>query len=199
VASDQQDYPAARALYERSLAIARELGVVWSVALALNNLGMVSYQQGRGAEARALLEECLALRRELGDRNGVAYTLFNLGNVLREQGDFAAARADYQESLTLRRELGDSVGIAYCLEAFAALARDADPEGTRRAARLWGGAEALRAQIGAPLTPGGREGLERDKEAVRAALGEEAFAAAWAEGRALTPEQAIADALSSSL
>jgi hypothetical protein len=31
---------------------------------------------------------------------------------------------------------------------------------------------------------------------VRAGLGESAFAAAWAEGQALTPEQAIAEALS---
>jgi hypothetical protein len=41
------------------------------------------------------------------------------------------------------------------------------------------------------------EPLARDRQvaAVREALGEEAFAAAWAAGQAMTPEEAIATAL----
>ena len=58
-----------------------------------------------------------------------------------------------------------------------------------------GPAGALRAAIGAPLPPRDRTLHERDIAAVRARLGEAAFAAAWAEGRAMPPEQAVAFAL----
>jgi hypothetical protein len=66
---------------------------------------------------------------------------------------------------------------------------------SERAARLFGAAEALREAIGTPLPPADRAEHDRSVAAVRTALGEEAFAAAWAEGRALTLEHAVAFAL----
>jgi DNA-binding CsgD family transcriptional regulator len=60
------------------------------------------------------------------------------------------------------------------------------------AARLWGAAEALRETIGAPIPPIERAAYERMTGVARAHLGEKAFAAAWAEGQLLTPEQALA-------
>ena len=60
------------------------------------------------------------------------------------------------------------------------------------AAGLWGAAEALRETIGTPLPPVERDTYERSVAAVRTQLGEKAFATAWAEGRAMTPEQAFA-------
>jgi hypothetical protein len=42
---------------------------------------------------------------------------------------------------------------------------------------------------------GRRDRWEDDLASARATLGEEAFAAAWAEGRAMTLDEAIADAL----
>ena len=64
-----------------------------------------------------------------------------------------------------------------------------------RAARLFGAAEGLREVMGAPLPPADRAGRDRSVAAVRSALGEEAFAAAWAEGRAMSLEAAVAFAL----
>ena len=60
------------------------------------------------------------------------------------------------------------------------------------AARLWGAAEALRETMGTPISPVYRADYERSVAAARAQLGEQAFAAAWAEGRTMTPEQALA-------
>jgi DNA-binding NarL/FixJ family response regulator len=60
------------------------------------------------------------------------------------------------------------------------------------AARLWGAAEALRQHIGAPLPPVYRADYERSVAAARAHLGEKPFAAAWAQGRTMTPEQVFA-------
>ena len=64
-----------------------------------------------------------------------------------------------------------------------------------RAARSWGASEALSENIGATTAPLDRAAYERHLVEARARLGEAAFAASWAEGRALTSEEAVEVAL----
>ncbi|HEY6406565.1 MAG TPA: response regulator transcription factor, partial [Ktedonobacteraceae bacterium] len=86
-------------------------------------------------------------------------------------------------------EVGDKVLIASGLEGLAGVvATQGEPVW---ATRLWGAAAALRDTIGAPMPPIERAGYEQATAAVRRHLGEKAFAAAWAEGRRLTPEQVL--------
>jgi predicted ATPase len=188
VAFYQGDYGAARTLDEESLAIQRELGDKGGIANSLICLGLVAYMQGEYGSARTLYEESLAIKRELGDKLGIAALLGNLGSVAHKQGGSGAARTLYEESMAILRELGDKRVIAYLLEGFADLAKT---EGqAERAARLWGAAEALREAIGSPIPPNEREMYKRNVTATR-----EAFAAAWADGGAMTIEQAIEYAL----
>jgi len=63
------------------------------------------------------------------------------------------------------------------------------------AVRLMGSAEVLRESIGMVLDSAERMEYARTIDSTRAMLGEHAFAAAWAAGRAMTLEQAIANAL----
>jgi hypothetical protein len=85
--------------------------------------------------------------------------------------------------------------IADALEGYGALA--AAQGAPRRALRLAGAAAALRERERGtrPLSP--REQITRDRRLApaRQALSAEEQAAAWAEGQAMTLEQAIADAL----
>src|SRR5207248_6531560 len=60
------------------------------------------------------------------------------------------------------------------------------------AAQLWGAADALRDTLGVPIPPVERADYERSLSATRVHLGERAFAAAWSQGRAMTPQQALA-------
>lgn len=131
--------------------------------------------------------------RLLGDRRGVAMSLNNLGNVARDQGDLASAHTVHQESLKICSEVGNRRGIAESLESFASLSATQDKR--EQAARLWGAAERLRAEIGSPLALDERDAYDCDVATAQQALGEAAFAAAWADGRAMTMEQAIAYAL----
>ncbi len=86
-------------------------------------------------------------------------------------------------------------GIAECLFGLAGVSGEAgQPE---RAARLFAAAEALLDSIGAPLAPADRAAVDRDLAALRARLDPAAFVAAWAEGRAMTREQALAFASAS--
>jgi hypothetical protein len=153
----------------------------------------MAFEQGDYGAARAFSEEGLSIFRALGNREGAAAILMNLGGVTREQGDYAAARSLFKECLAIFRDLGQREGIIQGLGGLAvAVAAHGQPE---RAARLFGAAEGLREGIGAPLPRADRAKQDRSITAVRAALGEEAFAAAWAGGRAMSLEQAVAFAL----
>ncbi len=63
-----------------------------------------------------------------------------------------------------------------------------------RAARLAGAIDALRQRAGATLEPSLAERVDPAVAVARAALGEEAFAAEWAAGRAMALEQILTEA-----
>jgi hypothetical protein len=83
--------------------------------------------------------------------------------------------------------------LAWCLAGLGSVA--ALDEQPARAARLWGGAERLRQVLGRRTAPAARATYERAMAVARAQIGEDAFAAAWAAGRAMSIEQASAYAL----
>ena len=139
------------------------------------------------------MQESLTLHREVGNKSGVALAIDNLGLLACAQGDYAAAQSFHEQSLALFKEVGSKQGFIYSLEGLAAVA------GARgqpaRALILFGAAEALREAVRAPLTPAERTGYERKVSVARSQLSQEASEAAWAQGRAMTLEQAIAYAL----
>jgi hypothetical protein len=132
----------------------------------------------------------VATFKEVGSRFFLAESLVYLARVVFSQGDDVAAHALYEESLTVAREIGAKQLIA------SGLAGLADVVAAQRvpawAARLWGAAEALREAMGTPIPPVYRIEYESSVTAARTQLGEQSFAAAWAEGRTMTPEQVFA-------
>jgi tetratricopeptide (TPR) repeat protein len=189
---NQGDYATARSFEQQSLEIFRALGDRQRVAYSLHNLGNAAREQGDYTTARALEEESLEIFREPGDKRGIAASLHGLGSVAYEQGDYATARMFYGESLEIQRKLENRHGIAMLLESFVSLAgAQGQPE---RALRLAGAAAALREVIGTPLPPLKQVKLEHHLETARQALGEEVSARTFADGRAMTMEQAIESA-----
>jgi len=163
--------------------------------LALLNLGRIAYAKAEYSHAQVILSESQALFQQLGTPSGDAEVLLDLGRVARALGDAVKAARLFAESLAWYHEFWSSKkrDIAYGLEGRAgAAAVRGQPA---HAARLLGCAKALRESAEVPLPPIHRAAYERDVALVRAALDEDAFAAAWAEGRALPLEQAIAEAL----
>jgi len=192
VAVLQGDYAGAAARFEKSLALFRSLGDTRDIASCLNNLGEVAKAQGDYASAAARFEESLALFRSLNDLPGVSMALQGLGYVTQAQGNYAQAKTLLEASLNLYQKAGSKYGIALCLTGLAAVAAaEGQPV---RAARLFGAAEAQDDQIGAFLVLAERATYDRSRAALRARLDAATFAAAWAEGHAITPEQAIAAA-----
>jgi non-specific serine/threonine protein kinase len=190
------DYGQAAALLEEALALYRELGTRFHIATALNHLGCVAYQESDCERAAALLGESLALSQELGNKAGIARSLGNLGMVAAGQGDHAQAMALFRKALVLSCNIGAKEAIAEGLERLtrSAMAQD-KPE---QAAQLGGSAEALREALGILLPLDQRVPHDQALQAIHSALDEDAFAAAWAEGRALALDQAVALALEDS-
>jgi DNA-binding CsgD family transcriptional regulator len=191
----QGDLAVASVRYEESLAIWREVGDRWGIATSLRVLGYVAYLRGDVTTARARYEESLALLRELGDHLGMAACLAGLADVLRARRDYAAARALHQQSLTLRRQEEDKRAVAFSLARLAGVAADlGQPE---RAARLPAVTEALLEATGDRMDdPLDRIDYDRTVASTRAQFNAASFAAAWAEGRAMSQAEAIDYALS---
>src|SRR5262249_17648716 len=143
--------------------------------------------------AKADLEDALALYHQAGDGHRAASVLGMLGVVLYEQGDAARAARIVAEALRLGPALGELRAAVSCIRA-AVQGRSkrapADPP-----ARLFGALDVLFARLSFPLSPRQRAGHDQAVATVRAALGEEAFAAARAAGRSLTLDEARAEAL----
>ena len=193
MALHQGDYAAASSRLEESVAIRYEAGDTWVVAQNLNSLGDLARLGGDYQRARALYEESLALSRQLRSKATIASLLHNLGHVTSVQGDQRGAAALFEEAVVLFRELGDRPGMAECLAGLAGVAAaEGRPE---RAAQLFGAAEGALDAAGARMSATNRANYERNLAAARALVDEEGFAAAWAEGRAMPLEQAVAYAL----
>jgi DNA-binding NarL/FixJ family response regulator len=116
-----------------------------------------------------------------------------LGNMACDKGDYGQAGVLLKESLALMQASKSRRNVASVLEGFAMLTL-AQQQATL-AARWLGAAEGLREAIGAPLPFDECSDYEQAVAAARTALGEEAFARAWAQGRAMSLEQVIAQAV----
>ncbi len=198
VAYLQGDLALAQSLLEQSLALAREVGVKFGNEYPRASLARVASRRGEFTLARTLANESLPTWRKLGFKLPIAGLLLLLGYVAEHEGDYKQAAGLYGESLTMTRDVtGAKLQIAPCLEGFSRLSCALGR--WERAARLSGAAVALREAIGTPVPPVDRAEYERNVAAVRAQMDEKAFAAAWAEGRAMTLEQATAYALGTEL
>jgi hypothetical protein len=112
-------------------------------------------------------------------------------------GDLDAALPQFRESLVLNAEVEDIQAVAACVAAFGAVALARGD--LTRAARLYGASEALSQSIHTRLLVFDHEQFERNVTALREQLDAAALNAAWAEGRAMTLEQAVAYALHGSI
>jgi predicted ATPase/DNA-binding CsgD family transcriptional regulator len=190
VAIYQGDLVQAMALLQEGLTVARELGDKRFIAVGLNNLGYTMFLSGSDLLlTEDMAREALKLARELGYMSSLVSTLDTLAQIVHAQGNVEQAEALYLESLSLALENGY---VVWAGERLIGLARVAEAQGqSERAARLLGSAQAL-VDVNKHLAPVERAAYERDVARLRARLGEETFAAAWNQGRSMTPQQALA-------
>jgi predicted ATPase/class 3 adenylate cyclase/Tfp pilus assembly protein PilF len=190
VAWSRGDYEQAGRIYEETLTVVHQLSNKSALAGTLYDLGMVAWAQEDLDLAEKRFNESLAIGHEIEGHYTVAYSLSGLARVAFSQGDYVTADSLYKEALEMFRETANQWNMTYCLEAFAALA--VAQGAMERAARLFGATADFYSHLRFLLSPLERHHHEQDLAAVRAALGEEAFSAFWAEGHAMTLKQAVA-------
>src|SRR5215470_15908010 len=175
---------------EESLALYQELGDKESIAYCFYLGGLLALGEGETTLAYSQAEQAVALFKEMRHRHGTTVSLYAVAQVVEAGGADARAQSLYEEGIAVARKEGNRQTVAFGLEG---LARVVAVQGELSwAARLWGAAEMLRETSGAPIAPRERPAYESSVTAARAQLGEKFFAIAWAEGRLMTPEQALA-------
>jgi predicted ATPase/DNA-binding CsgD family transcriptional regulator len=190
------DAERAIALFKESYSLAREAGDKWAMCGGLVGMGSTYLGLGAYEQAARYLEEALALSREIGNKFSESSALYGLALAEHGQDDHKRATELYAEGLKSSAQAGDKANIAYCLEGLAHLA--AAQGESEHAAQLFGAAEASLEDAGGALYAYAQDRSLRDQavDALRSRLDETALAAAWAEGRAMTPDQAAEYALS---
>jgi tetratricopeptide (TPR) repeat protein len=175
----QKDFAAAANMFQRSLALARELGQPHVTAIVLNNLGETEKQEGDFAHAKEHLQEALTQGRHYGDKNLIAWSLMNLADMAAAEGDFAAAKKMDQEVLAIFHRIGVKMNIGGGLQKLA----DVELSSGDLAAAKKHYSEALQifTQVGQPLAA----------SYVSCALGDILFAAADLGGARKKYEEAL--------
>src|SRR5262249_5324321 len=182
----REDVAVIKARLDECLAIYQALDDKVGEALQHFLAGWLALRQDDVATARRLLTTSAAHFNEMGDRWHESFALALLGRTEERQGDLSAARTLHERALAIVRALGDHAVGSFCLDGLASVTAAQGEYG--KAARLWGAAEALRDHSGFAFIPIERPRYELAVAATRAQFGAAAMDAAWAAGRALSPE-----------
>ena len=198
------DYQRANAVLEESLQLSRELGDIVLIAWSLHYLGTLAYTQANEQQADIFWQDSLIQFRAANQRLGISCVLTYLAMVALDQNNRDRASAYLAESLTTLQGLDEIWMTVRTLEVFGRLAavvasrmKDAQPT-LLCSARIFGAAELLRETLHSRIMPFERRSYDRGLAALRSQLDEPTLAAAWAEGRTMTVDQAVAYALEQS-
>ncbi|MDT0452353.1 BTAD domain-containing putative transcriptional regulator [Streptomyces sp. DSM 40473] len=174
---------AARALHERARRTAVAQGFKFGEIHAELGQALSARREGDLATAETILLKIRDWYDAVSAEPGNPLVLDELGFVAELRGDAVAAWLLHREALDIARLIGDPRAMALPLEGLSgAAALGGDPG---LAALLLGAAASARASAGAPLPPAERGDVDRVTAGARAALGEEAFAAAFDRGTRL--------------
>jgi len=195
----QDDPLRADALVEEGLEQARATHYQMGIAFSLYLLGRFALARNDAIKAQSRLEESLTIFEVFGLQLNIAQVLTWLAGTALAQGEKEKAGTLCESSLARFRQMDEQESMAFCLQEWGCIvARRGE---SAWAAQLWGAAETLGGAVRSSRSfdlftlftaLGEHADYEHMKTTVQAELGEQAFAQTWAQGRAMTPEQAIA-------
>jgi predicted ATPase len=191
MAAHQGEVESARSQFVAIRERAAETGNRSMVAFATVNLGAVAWEAGDFQSSLEYSAHAAALFRELGDDGGVWTSLDTCGWSAIALSDLPRAEGFLREAFLIAGRLGarrPAAQSACGLGASLIGLHEAD-----RGAQLIGAAVSLLEELGLALDDERLEQIrDRAVAEARAALGAEAFAAAWARGEAMTLEEMVA-------
>jgi predicted ATPase len=195
LASERGDFEAALPAYRESFARHDRLGNVRAASVVLMNWANTLIDSGDVSAGATAARDALALSDRLNLPESSAVCRVIQARAALGLGAERAAAGLLHSALEVLSEAHTPWMLAECLDEIArTIAAHDEAEG---AARLWGATAVLRERIAMPWTPAQRMHLEAAIARVSRQR-EQPFAAAWAEGRAMTTERAVTLAMESS-
>jgi tetratricopeptide (TPR) repeat protein len=186
-------YPQAWACFEAARSEATASGDKYLEGYWFDLAGMTALCEGRHELARTLASQAVAAwETPVVTPVATAYPQITLGNVDLEEGSYESAQSRFLRGLEVGLEFGDRDLLAHHIEGLSGLASALGQH--QRAVWLGGAAAALREAAGAPLHPAWHGVAEPWLAISRQALGETAYASAWATGRRLPLQRAVEEA-----
>ncbi len=183
----RNDLDAAVACFEEARTMAEQKGKLNGEALL--GLGAVCGARGETERARDYFAAALSVAQAKGNRSGMSWALHELGNLALRGCDGLDALSLHRDALAHRAAVGDLPGVGRSLGVLGALAMlHGKP---REAARLGGAAKNLRGPLGFAAGWSEHWLIEPTLQKVRNHLPPTEFAAAWAEGSALSATEAV--------
>jgi DNA-binding CsgD family transcriptional regulator len=154
-------------------------------AMQLAYIAMCAFARGDVAAARRSADEASAATKGWYRANALAIR----SRVAIAEGDTEGAERDCRDALACAAGVGAYLCLPDILEILAGLACNAERH--REAVRIFGAAESIRKRTSSLRFAVYQAGYEESVEALRNTLSDEDFEAAWAEGAALSTDQAI--------
>ena len=187
---DRGDLAAAQPRLDQALATAGALGLTYLTARSLLGLGEIALLEGNpGRAADAAFDEALTIALAAGDCQAVAGATLARAHLIGLQGGRSEAIRLARDALIMHHGIGDRPGVARALETVAALL----PPGAE-AVRLLAAARQLRDEGGYARAPAPWGDPEELVAGLRARLGDQTCATAWAEGRQRSLDETLAAA-----
>jgi non-specific serine/threonine protein kinase len=186
-------YESGRTVLDAAATMLRATGDERRIAALLTTLAMTDIGVGDLAAAGAHLDEGIAVARRLGDEHQLGYLFENAGVVALLEGDVARAHAHLRESLVAADRSDDTRLVGYALLCLAVAASRGGDDA--RAATLHGAADKTLADLGETIDAVEAQLRDADVAALRARIGDPAYARAASLGAALPLDEAIDRAL----
>jgi predicted ATPase/DNA-binding CsgD family transcriptional regulator len=186
----QGDVDGARQLFEEVPPVAWRVGLPSQNVMMQCRLAEALQRSGQRDRARSLVEASLALARKMRMPSGSILALLTAARIDRSAGEENNAEQCCHEALAIASEHGLRPALVDVLEELAGLAVDSDS--FAEAARVFATAESMRNEMGYVRPPILAERYGAEVAATAQALGDEGFAAAWAEGEALGIDEVFA-------
>lgn len=189
IAQRREDYDTAADLLHEAVAHLEQTGNRERLGVTFNLLGINEQMRGQIDAAGVFYAQSLEMGRAIDDQNVIGTALINLGEVSQIAGRSGAAADYYRDALRIWSEIKQGLFIAYCMEVLGGI--DIEGQRPREAALLFGAADRIREELGAPVEPFNIERYQSDVEATKASMSPENFANTWEEGRNMTTDEAI--------
>lgn len=186
----QGNHAKARELIQQGVSLLGQVGATWALGCYFTFWGQIALRGGQGPRAHFLLQEALSYQQQMGDQQGMVTTYALLAQAAVQKQNYGAACTLAEQSLRIAQQFQDTEAPIACLEGLAAAS--AEQGDAAWAAQLWGTIEHLYQLADMQPSLFVQESRKPLVNRVREQLGEQVFAASWAEGQKMTPAQVLA-------